>query len=349
MRDAAHELGWVRAVEQLRAGPRRQAALCVGGQLVAAGVFAVLGLAALPHLRALEDLLLAAAFGVSARSTALAARRTVWWDSYPVAQLAAVVVLALAGVVGAGGPAVPGLPYVLLVLFSAPYLHGLQAAVVVAGCAAGHLVALVLHDAGPGIAQRWLTLTGLLIAVVVLTASRRPDRDALEALVRLEVTDRVTGLPTARYLEQAGRDAAARTARGGPIAVVALRVEDLDEQVRAHGHDLVDMALERLAGRLRTALRNGDELARTGPDELVALLPGADADAADEVAGALRAVADDDLEGGAADAGVVRLRLTTGVSAAQPRHPAGRVADLVERARANRPAPAAARVQRAGG
>ena len=208
MRDAAHELGWVRAVEQLRSGPRRQAALCVGGQLVAAGVLALAGLAALPHRRALEDLLLAAAFGVSARSTALAARRTVWWDSYPVAQLAAVVMLALAGAVAAGGPAVSGLPYVLLVLFSAPYLQGLQAAVVVAGCAAGHLVALVAHDGGPGVVQRWLTLTALLTAVVVLTAARRPDRDALEALVQLEVTDRVSGLPTARYLEQAGRDAA---------------------------------------------------------------------------------------------------------------------------------------------
>ncbi len=95
-----HELGWVRAVEQLRAGPERVRALTVGGQLVAAGVLVLCALAALPHLLAVEDLLLAAGLAVSARSTALAARRTVWWDSYPVAQLAAVVVLALGGVVG---------------------------------------------------------------------------------------------------------------------------------------------------------------------------------------------------------------------------------------------------------
>lgn len=327
---AVHELGWVQAVEQLRDGPGRVRTLAVGGQLVAAGVLVLFALAALPHLLALEDLLLAAGLAVSARSTALAARRTVWWDSYPVAQLAAVVVLALAGVVGAGGPAVSGLPYVLLVLCSAPYLRPLQSAVVVAACGGGHLAALVVHDPGPGLLQRWLALTGLLVLVLLLSSAQGSDRPALQDLVGLEVTDPVTGLPNGRYLEQASLRVVGHTSRTAPVAVVVARLERLDDLTREHGHDLVDMALERLGRRLRGVLREGDVLARTAPGEFVVLLPCADGADAAEVAGRLRAAAGaDDLPA---------LALTTGVAAAQPPHTRGRVADLLGRARAQQPA-----------
>ena len=346
---AAHEFGWVRAVDQLRDGPRRLRRLMVGAQLVAAGVLALCGLGALAdlthsheHLLALEDLLLAAGLGVSARSTALAARRTVWWDSYPVAQLGAVVVLALAGVVGAGGPAVSGLPYVLLVLCSAPYLRPLQAAVVVAGCAGGHLAALVVHEPGTGLVQRWLVLTGLLVAIVLAAAAQATDRTVLAGLVALEVTDPVTGLPTARYLEQAGRHAVARTSRTAPVAVVAVRVERLDELAREHGHDVADMVVERLARRLHGVLRTDDVLARTAPDEFVALLPCADTALAAETAGALRtaAAAQDEPTSTSTTSSTstaITAGVTTGIAAAHPRHTAGRVADLVARARAQQP------------
>jgi diguanylate cyclase (GGDEF)-like protein len=328
---AVHELGWVRAVEQLRDGPGRVGALAVGGQLVAAGVLALSALAALPHLLALEDLLLAAGLAVSARSTALAARRTVWWDSYPVAQLAAVVVLTLAGVVGAGGPAVSGLPYVLLVLCSAPYLSPLQSAVVVAACGGGHLAALVVHDPGPGLLQRWLAVTGLLVLVLLLSSAQGGDRPVLQDLVALEVTDPVTGLPNGRYLEQASQRVVGHTSRTAPVAVVVARLERLDDLTRDHGHHVVDMALNQLGRRLRAVLREDDLLARTAHDELVALLPRADGPYAAEVAGKLRAA------GAAGD--LPTPPLTTGVAAAQPRHAAGRVADLVARARAQQPAP----------
>jgi len=328
---AVHELGWVRAVEQLRDGPGRVRALAVGGQLVAAGVLVLCALVALPHLLALEDLLLAAGLAVSARSTALAARRAVWWDSYPVAQLAAVVVLALAGVVGAGGPAVSGLPYVLLVLCSAPYLSPLQSAVVVAACGGGHLAALVVHDPGPGLLQRWLAVTGLLVLVLLLSSAQGSARPALEDLVALEVTDSVTGLPNGRYFEQASLRVVGHTSRTAPVAVVVARLDRLDDLAREHGHDLVDMALERLGRRLRAVLREDDVLARTAPSELAVLLPRADGPYAAEVAGKLRAAA------GAGD--LPALTLTTGVAAAQPRHTPGRVADLLARARAQQPAP----------
>jgi GGDEF domain-containing protein len=113
---------------------------------------------------------------------------------------------------------------------------------------------------------------------------------------------------------------------------VAARLDGLDALVREHGRDLVDMALERLGRRLRAVLRDGDVLARTGPDEFVALLPCADGVAAAQVATALRA---------AARAGdLAELTLTTGVAVAPPRHTTGRVADLVARARAQQPASA---------
>jgi diguanylate cyclase (GGDEF)-like protein len=304
--------------------------LAVGGQLVAAVVLVLCALAALPHLLAVEDLMLAAGLAVSARSTALAARRTVWWDSYPVAQLAAVVVLTLAGIVGAGGPAVSGLAYVLLVLCSAPYLRPLQAAVVVAACAAGHLAALVVHEPGPGLLQRWLAMTGLLVLVLLMAAAQSSDGPVLQDLVALEVTDPVTGLPNGRYLEQASRHVVGHTSRTAPVAVVAARVEGLDDLAREHGHDVVDMALEQLGRRLGGVLREDDVLARTAPDELVVLLPCADGPYAADVAAKLRVAA------GAVE--LPGLTLTTGLAAAQPRHTPGRVADLLARARAQRPA-----------
>lgn len=177
-----------------------------------------------------------------------------------MAQLSAVVVIALAGVAGGPGPAGSGLVYVLLMLCSAPYLGPLQAAVVGAGCSAGHLASLVVHGPGPGLAQRWLTLAGTLAAVVLMAAAAGGDRPVLQDLVRLEVTDAATGLPTGRYLEQLGRHVAARSAGDAPVAVVVVRVERFDEFTREYGPDLADAALERLGRRLRGALRAGDEL-----------------------------------------------------------------------------------------
>ena len=329
------QFAWVRAVDRLREGPRRRATLSVGSQLVVAGVLVVCALpgltraATLRDLSALADLLLAAGLGVSARSTALAARRTGWGDSYPVAQLSAVVVLTLGGAV-APDPGATGLCYVLLVLCSAPWLPPLPAAVVVAACAAGHLVVAVAHGGGGQLLAGEATLTGLLVAAVLAGREPAADRAALTDLVAAEITDRVTGLPTVRYLDEAGRYATARTCREAPVAVVAVRLEGLKAMVRDHGQDVADVALERCAERLRAALRPGDVLARTAADELVALLPSADAVAAAEVAGALRAAA--------ADGDVPAPGIVTGVAAAAPRHPAGRVADLVARARAQQPA-----------
>jgi diguanylate cyclase (GGDEF)-like protein len=163
-----------------------------------------------------------------------------------------------------------------------------------------------------------------------MSAAQGDDRPVLQDLVALEVTDPVTGLPNARYLEQASRHLVAGPSRGAPVAVVALRLERLDDLAREHGHDVVDMALERLGRRLRAVLRQDDLLVRTAPDELVALLPCADGPHAAEVAARLRAAA--------ADAGLPGLTLTTGVAAAQPRHTPGRVAGLLARARAQQPA-----------
>jgi hypothetical protein len=108
----------------------------------------------------------------------------------------------------------------------------------------------------------------------------------------------------------------------------------LDELAREHGHDVADMVLEGLAGRLHGVLRRGDVLARTAPDEFVALLPRADTALAAQTAGALRtaAAAGDGPAGTAIGVGI-----TTGIAAAHPRHTPGRVADLVARARAQQP------------
>ena len=119
-------------------------------------------------------------------------------------------------------------------------------------------------------------MTGLLVLVLLLSSAQGSDRPALQDLVALEVTDPVTGLPNGRYLEQASLRVVGHTSRTAPVAVVVARIERLDDLAREHGHDLVDMALERLGRRLRAVLREDDVLARTAPGELVVLLPCAD-------------------------------------------------------------------------
>ena len=70
-------------------------------------------------------------------------------------------------------------------------------------------------------------------------------------------------------------------------APVALLIADLDKLKwinDVHGHLAGDEALRRFATVLRSVTRSHDLLARYGGDEFLALLPGADADAALEVA-----------------------------------------------------------------
>jgi diguanylate cyclase (GGDEF)-like protein len=146
------------------------------------------------------------------------------------------------------------------------------------------------------VAQRKATVFGVGgVAVVLvfglvafLVADRRATR-ALREVARLAVTDPLTGLPNARALRSELDEAVAvahRTGRG--LAVAMLDLDRFKQVNDTHGHAVGDQVLVAAARAARSALRPGDVLGRSGGEEFVLVLPGADRAAAAAVAERVR-------------------------------------------------------------
>lgn len=132
-------------------------------------------------------------------------------------------------------------------------------------------------------------VTGLVARFLLSVADTRRVASRLDAALReqerLAVTDALTGLYNRRFFEEVLRLEVDRTLRSG--GRLALLVADLDLFKRVndeHGHRNGDAVLVEAAARFGRALRDSDVLARYGGEEFVMILPGADGEAALEVA-----------------------------------------------------------------
>jgi diguanylate cyclase (GGDEF)-like protein len=76
--------------------------------------------------------------------------------------------------------------------------------------------------------------------------------------------------------------------RGTGFSVLALDVDHFKSINDRYGHEAGDHVLRRVAEATRGALREGDHLGRVGGEEFTAVLPGASAQAAAQVAERLR-------------------------------------------------------------
>jgi diguanylate cyclase (GGDEF)-like protein len=111
--------------------------------------------------------------------------------------------------------------------------------------------------------------------------------ERIETLAR---TDSLTGLPNRRCLADRVHEVAAAMRHDGDG--FALLLVDLDRFRRINdtlGHDKGDRVLKDAAERLRSCMRQGDEIARVGGDQFVLLLRHADAAAAGSAAARLLA------------------------------------------------------------
>ena len=99
------------------------------------------------------------------------------------------------------------------------------------------------------------------------------------------LTDPLTGLPNRRHLDSRLREAVSHAERTREaLACLAIDLDHLKAINDRHGHGLGDETLYAVARELRSTLRTGDFLARTGGDEFVALLPDTSFDDATVVA-----------------------------------------------------------------
>src|SRR5262249_52300754 len=97
-------------------------------------------------------------------------------------------------------------------------------------------------------------------------------------------TDSLTGLTNHRGFHQ-GLRAVMRDAAvcRETLALVLLDLDDFKAINERHGHPLGDGVLQEVGLRLRDSVRGNDIAARTGGEEFALILPGGDAEAAQEI------------------------------------------------------------------
>lgn len=102
------------------------------------------------------------------------------------------------------------------------------------------------------------------------------DLRALEEQRREAELDPLTGLLNRRGGDRRLKTALERMAQSGPIAVIICDADGFKEVNDRFGHGAGDEVLLGMAGRLRSAIRTGDDVARLGGDEFIVVARVAD-------------------------------------------------------------------------
>ncbi|HEU4813413.1 MAG TPA: GGDEF domain-containing protein [Xanthomonadaceae bacterium] len=141
-------------------------------------------------------------------------------------------------------------------------------------------------------ARRWqwtaMALGGVLVLLLVGLVVRQLAR--MRRLRELAATDPLTGVANRRSIERLGEEAiaAARLAHDG-LCVLILDIDHFKQVNDRYGHLTGDQALARVANTCSAALRQFDQLGRTGGEEFLVLLPRTRMDQARQVAERIRA------------------------------------------------------------
>ncbi len=127
------------------------------------------------------------------------------------------------------------------------------------------------------------------------------------------LVDPLTGAFNRRYFDaHATRLAARCRAASESLAVLMIDVDNLKQVNDAHGHPAGDRVLKHVVGRVTSALRPSDLVARMGGDEFVVVMPETDLDAALQIAERLRGrIGDTPIQG-------VAVTVSIGVAASRP-------------------------------
>jgi diguanylate cyclase (GGDEF)-like protein len=133
----------------------------------------------------------------------------------------------------------------------------------------------------------------------------------------LALTDELTRLPNRRHFMTVAAEAFEQARRSGAdLSLAAIDIDHFKRINDRHGHATGDIVLQRVAHALRSALRPGDMVGRTGGEEFLCLLRGASKDdalsAGERLREAVMAIDCGDLPGGVAPS------ISIGVAGSQP-------------------------------
>ncbi|MEI7600230.1 MAG: PleD family two-component system response regulator [Aestuariivirga sp.] len=132
-----------------------------------------------------------------------------------------------------------------------------------------------------------------LLARVATQVRRHRYTEQLRLTVRasmeMAVTDALTGLYNRRYLEtQLNHLIEQSVDRGKLLSLLTLDIDFFKSVNDTYGHDAGDRVLQEVAGRIRGSVRSVDLACRTGGEEFVVVLPGADLAIAEKVGERIR-------------------------------------------------------------
>jgi diguanylate cyclase (GGDEF)-like protein len=127
---------------------------------------------------------------------------------------------------------------------------------------------------------------GGVLLTVVLTVLLHRQQTTLQSLAE---TDSLTGLTNHRGFHQALRTKLREAeTRRESVALVVLDLDDFKTINERHGHPFGDGILQGVGAKLRQSVHGDDIAARTGGEEFALILPGGDADVAQELAEQVR-------------------------------------------------------------
>ena len=132
--------------------------------------------------------------------------------------------------------------------------------------------------------------SGAIVAAVETLRDLTTEKRRQLELESLAALDGLTGLLNRRSFDERLRQEIRRVARERlPLALLMVDVDDFKPYNDAHGHQVGDEGLRRVALAIRSALsRAGDLAARYGGDEFAVILPGVDRNGALHVAERIR-------------------------------------------------------------
>lgn len=142
-----------------------------------------------------------------------------------------------------------------------------------------------------GFTELWTQIANLvtILVVVHLFVNEREEEEHKALLERLALTDGLTHLANHRHFHtQLAKEIETARTRGAKVALVMLDIDYFKNYNDAFGHPEGDRLLTAIGDAIRQVVRSGDTGARYGGDEFALILPNADRDSAQAVAGRIQ-------------------------------------------------------------